>query len=835
MPDDQSITPKPVRMPSPWRIAMVRLEHAAFTTSRFIRKRWKELLLPILVALLPIFESATSDPNDPRQTDWSIMERLARLNFDYYLNENPRIPDPNWPVKIIDIDEKSLAEIGQWPWPRTTIATLIDKLTEAEVRVIVFDMVFAEPDRLTPSRILGQLVTADAAQVDRDALGNLLATMPDNDDVLAEAIKRSGKVVTGVAFPSGLIGPPATIPKRGGIRLWNMTAGEGEDRTADPGLYERIRNGTGMVSNLREIERAATGNGHFSMSSGVDGLVRRIPLIYGYLPSSPDGSLDHDKVLYFPSLTLEALRVGSGNRRTGIIAVLNHSDTPDFPVDLQMFRVGDLEIQVRPNGELPIYFAGHVKPENAPPGGPDDYAGHRYIPAADVLDGSVDPAQLKDRYVFIGTSAAGLLDLRSSPLDKLFAGVEFHVEALEQILQGKYIARSATMRSIEMLAAAGLALFAVVLLQILGPLFASVLIIGGAVAMYALSYRQFLTSLELIDPILPITSLTLAFLTAVAFSLWRTQSEKAELRGTFGLYLSPELVNELAEDPSRLTLGGEIRDMTILFSDIRGFTSISEQYDPQSLTKLINAFLTPMTGYVLERRGTIDKYMGDALMAFWNAPLDDPKHAENACLAALEMTAVLGPLNERLEREAKEAGRKFLPLNAGIGLNTGPCCVGNVGSEQRFAYSVLGDAVNLASRLEGQTKSYGMAMVIGEATRVEVPDFATIELDMIRVKGKLQPVTIYGLLGDRDFARDPGFLRLKGQVDELLVLYRAQKWDDAEAKLAEARATASDLSAKLPRGTNCDVLFDLYAERIEAYRADPPGKDWDGVFTATSK
>lgn len=809
---------------------------------RFLLKRWKELLLPLLLALVPITDSLMSNPNgDPEDVRWGVMERFARLNFDLYLSHNRRVPDPAWPVKIIDIDETSLKAIGQWPWPRSKLAELVDALTGYDVRVIVFDMVFAEPDRLSPNRLLAQLESQHASDAaTRAQLDGLVAGLPDNDALLAAAIKRSGRVVTGVSVTSQFPSPPARIPRRGGVRLLNLVAEPGKSRTSDPGLINRIGRASGMIANRPAIEKAAVGNAVFNMNAGFDGLVRRIPMIYGYaekLDQRGDAVMDH-RVEYFPTLVLEALRVGSGKRRTDIRAELEPSISPFLRADVRLIRVGEHAIPVRPNGSLPIYFAGHLAPVDDPANAIQQahrYIDGRYISASKVLDQSVDPAALKDRYVFIGTSAAGLLDLRSSPLDKLIPGVEFHVEALEQILQNQFLLRDPAIRGLEILAAAALALLAVIVLQLTGPAIASIAVLTTAIALYVLSYERFVDTHQMIDPVLPITTLLLTFITTAGFNLWRTHSEKAELRGTFGLYLSPDLVNELADDPSRLTLGGEIREMSILFSDIRGFTSISEQYDPQSLTKLINAFLTPMTGYVLERRGTIDKYMGDALMAFWNAPLDDPKHAENACLAALEMTAVLGPLNERLEQEAKAAGRKFLPLNAGVGINTGLCCVGNVGSEQRFAYSVLGDAVNLASRLEGQTKAYGMAMIVGETTQAQVPHFATIELDMIRVKGKLQPVTIYGLFGDDTYARDPDFLRLKQATDAMLAAYRQQQWDETERQLAAMEAATATLADRLPRGCHMEVLFTLYRQRIADYRANPPGDDWDGVYTATSK
>ncbi|MBV6633936.1 MAG: adenylate/guanylate cyclase domain-containing protein [Alphaproteobacteria bacterium] len=808
---------------------------------RFIKKRRLELILPILLAFLPVWERGYSDSA-------GIMDRLTRLNFDFYLRAMPREPDPEWPVKIIDIDEKALAKVGQWPWSRAVMAELVDRLTELDAKVIVFDMVFAEPDRLSPQRMLSQLASFDGS-VDTENLAAVVAGLPDNDEQFGEAIKASRRVVAGITLDSEGGKIPAHQDKRGGVRFDNATVAAGGQRNDDLGIWRLQRATNGIVKNLDVIEQAARGTGHFNMNPGVDGLVRRIPMIHAFHPESEAGMISGEGGLYYPGLSLQALRIGEGGRRGRIIANIfedpNHRRTISFgdqgqeqQVTLNNLgylsaKVGEHEISLLERGEMIVYFAGHLGPK------PDDagknYKEQRYVSAAHILDGSVDPEKIAGKYAFIGTSAAGLKDLRSTPLNALIAGVEVHVEALEQILQGKFITRPAEIQLLEWAGAMLLGIGAVLLLQVAGSIISGVIALSTAAGIYGGSVMAFKNELLFVDPIMPITALTLSYLSALALNLWRTQSEKAELRGAFGLYLSPELVDELSENPERLKLGGEMRELTILFSDIRGFTSISEQYDPESLTKLINAFLTPMTASVLEKRGTIDKYMGDALMAFWNAPLDVDEHAKQACRSAIEMTALLGPLNVELERQAKEAGRKFIPLNAGIGMNTGPCSVGNMGSEQRFAYSVLGDAVNLAARLEGQTKSYGMAMIVGETTKEQIDGFATIELDLIRVKGKLQPVTIYGLLGAEAEGADPAFQQLNKTVDDMLIAYRSQNWDGALTLLDQMKSEAEALGERLPRGTNIQVLYDLYAERISSYRAEPPGDDWDGVFVATTK
>jgi len=307
---------------------------------------------------------------------------------------------------------------------------------------------------------------------------------------------------------------------------------------------------------------------------------------------------------------------------------------------------------------------------------------------------------------------------------------------------------------------------------------------------------------------------------------FRTERERQQVRSAFGRYLAPALVERLAADPSRLKLGGELRPMTLLFSDIRGFTGISERFDAEGLTNFMNRYLTPMTEVVLENGGTVDKYIGDAVMAFWNAPLDNPEHAKSACRAALAMLEQLKLLNAELKDEAEKAGREHIKINIGIGLNSAVCCVGNMGSQQRFDYSVLGDGVNLASRLEGQTKAYGVATLIGEETRSLASEFAAIEVDLVRVKGKTAPARVFTLLGGPERAQTDAFRALEALQAGFLVAYRAAQWDAAERALAQLREAG---------GAELAGLCAVYAERIAEFRKDPPLAGWDGVYVAETK
>jgi adenylate cyclase len=365
-------------------------------------------------------------------------------------------------------------------------------------------------------------------------------------------------------------------------------------------------------------------------------------------------------------------------------------------------------------------------------------------------------------------------------------------------------------------------LFGPITLVVLGAVFATTLI--GTSWYYYAQHRQ------LIDFTYPLMSTTAIYLTLIFSSFVREQAQRKQIRGAFAQYMSPVLVEQLAQSPEKLVLGGEEREMTIMFSDVRGFTTISESYkhDPQGLTALMNRFLTPLTNAILARKGYIDKYMGDAIMAFWNAPLDDREHEINACEAAIDMLDRIDELNKVRELEAQEGGHVYIPINVGVGLNTGIGVVGNMGSDLKFNYSVLGDSVNLASRLEGQTKEYGFPIIVGSKTAMAVKEkFAILELDFIMVKGKKEPEVIYAIAGREDTAQSGRFQRLRNLTIEMLACYRSRDWDGALAAIERGRRT--DEANSLER------LYDLYEARIRGYQANPPPQDWSGAFALLTK
>ena len=450
----------------------------------------------------------------------------------------------------------------------------------------------------------------------------------------------------------------------------------------------------------------------------------------------------------------------------------------------------------------------------------------RFISAIDVIESQSLGPKIRGNIVLVGTSASGLKDIRSTPLDPAIAGVEVHAMAIEQMILGSHLTRPNWMPGAELIWLVVLGVILSFLIPRWGASWCALIAIGGLLISVGASWFAYTDASLLVDPVYPALVIILLYVVGSFIAFLRTESEKKYVRGAFSRYLSPELVEQLAADPDLLTLGGETKEMTILFSDIRGFTQISESMNATELTSFINEYLTPMTNIILQNRGTIDKYMGDAIMAFWNAPLDNLKHKEEAARAALSMIEGLKTFNESLEEKTAIDGKKRLPISIGIGINTGDCCVGNMGSDQRFDYSVLGDAANVASRLEGQSKTYGLPIVVGEETAKTLPEFAWLELDLIRVIGKKQPVRIYALIGDERVKREQKFVETARLQAQFISEYRQQNWENANSLLKTIKENVN---------YNLSVLAKLYSDRIEDYKTVDLPDDWDGVYSATSK
>ena len=444
----------------------------------------------------------------------------------------------------------------------------------------------------------------------------------------------------------------------------------------------------------------------------------------------------------FPALSIEALRVAQG-ASTYLIKSSGASSELSFgaKTGIVAIKTGEIEARTDARGRLALYDSGHRD--------------ERFVSARAVLKDEVAPDKLDGHVVFVGTSAIGLKDIRSTPVDDAAPGVEVHAQLAEQMIEHEFLARPDFADGAEFLYLAVIGALFILLLPRLSAgrmtIVAAVFIgIGLIVPWVAFAEYDLL-----FDPVYPPVTLAVIYVSGTALAFMRTERERSAIRGAFGLYLSPDQVERIARHPELLQLGGELREITVMFTDVRGFTRISEQFDPHGLTRFMNRFLTPMTDLIRNHRGTIDKYMGDAIMAFWNAPLDVDRHAALACDTALAMQARLVELNEEWKAEAEAEGRQHIPVNIGIGLNTGPASVGNFGSTQRFTYSCLSDDVNLAARLEGQCKTYSVGIIIGDKTRLQVPDYAALELDLIMVKGKTEPERVHALIGDFAVAQTP--------------------------------------------------------------------------------
>ena len=711
-----------------------------------------------------------------RIADPAPLEELRLKTFDFFQVLRPRVSGQA-PVVIVDIDEKSLNALGQWPWPRTKIAELITRLTELGAVAIGFDIVFAEPDRLSPN------LAADGFSSLDDETRQKLRALPSNDQVMANAMRQSRVVAgeTGLPFR----------PAQNGEQLESKGVAS---LGADPKPF--LFNFPGLLRNVPAIDEAAAGRGLFTIRSERDGIVRRAPMVM-----QAQGAIRS-------SLSLELLRVAAGVStiliKTDEGGIVNVAIPPGFAIPTDR------------NGQLWVHFAHH------------DPA--LYVSVIDVLENKVAPAAIARKLVLIGTSAVGLLDSKTTPLDPVLPGVEVHAQVLESILTRSVLS--------EPNYAIGAELFAAFIIGAgiiwLAPTMVPLVLLGFGVMIVTLmigtSWYLYAQQRLLIDFTYPLLSSLVIYLTLIFTNYVKEQAQRRQIRSAFGQYLSPALVEQLVQSPEKLVLGGEERNMTIMFSDVRGFTSISELYknDPQGLTSLMNRFLTPLTNAIIDRKGTIDKYMGDAIMAFWNAPLDDATHEINACEAALDMLERVAMLDIEREQEAKSSGMPFISLKVGIGLNTGTCVVGNMGSNLRFDYSVLGDSVNLASRLEGQSKTYGIPIIAGSKTALAAKDkFAILEIDFITVKGRTEPEVVYGIMGREDVAGSIGFQKLRDLTIKMMSRYRSRDWLAALETIEQGRAADGD--------RKLNTLFDLYVERIQAFRETPPPDDWDGVYALQTK
>ncbi|WP_018508814.1 CHASE2 domain-containing protein [Thiobacillus thioparus] len=704
------------------------------------------------------------------------MQRAEAWLYDVWLTRTaPSGQDDR--VAILDIDEASLKSMGRWPWSRDTLTRLVAQLFDHYgVAAVGFDVVFAEPDKSSGLDTLKWLAQRDLAG-SRDFQNALerLAPRLDYDARFAQALAERPVSLGYYFIPAGYgdartgMLPPPSLP---------ATA------------FDPLRLGmppTGYGANLAAFQKAAQSAGFFNMRADPDGTARQMSLV------APFGEA------YYLALSASTLRAAFGG--DPVTAGVEQSSLLGRSYRTPWIEVGGIRVPLSRDGTVYVpYRAGSPFP---------------YISAAQVLAGKVAPAQLENRIMLVGSTAPGLTDLRVTPFSNTFPGVEIHAHLIAGMLDG-------TARSMPPWADDA-RLFAVLLLGALltgvllrfGPvagLLASLAMLGLLLAAYAAAWSRFWV-VPMAAPMLTIFGL---YALNTAYGFFAATRSKRQITKLFGQYVPPELADEMSRDPAHYTMEGQSREMTVLFSDIRGFTNFSEKLPPAELAEVLNAYLSTMTRIVQQRRGTIDKYIGDAIMAFWNAPVDLADHASRAVQTALDMQAALAQLNQEF------AARGWPEVKIGVGVNTGRMSVGNMGSEFRMSYTVMGDAVNLGSRLEGITKQYGVGILATQTTVEADPDHVFMKVDDVRVKGKETPVAIFEPLGGKA-GLDESVRQGAADFELAFARYQSQDWDAAESAL---RA----LNARIPR-----TLYDIYLERIAHFRETPPPADWDGVFVYTTK
>lgn len=681
----------------------------------------------------------------------ALVERIRYLVFDQYQRWQPREWHADLPVRVVDIDEQSLAKVGQWPWPRARLAELTRKLSEAGAAVIAFDVILAEEERLSPRAILSQLPDTP----EREALRKAMAERGELDgDPLRDALANANAVLAVVLTRQ----PGQDGDRRIAMKTQFVLAGE------DP--VPALRQFSGIVLPLPALRDAAKGLGAIQYAPDQDLIIRRVPLVFA---AGPEGA----KAIV-PSLSAEALRVAQPEgTATPIIKTNQASGEFGFGgrTYLVTLKIGEFEIPVEHDGALRVHYAG------TQPG--------RTISAWDVFQGAVPRAEIEGRIVLIGSRAASLFDLRATPLEPLVAGVDIHAEALEHIASGATLVRPLWAPYLEALGIFIIGILTIVFARRAPPLIAAlaatIFIAGSALA----SWLAFSKLSILIDPLIPGVTWLSAYIAATIGVYRRSERDKRFVRSAFSRYLAPAMVERIAADPSQLALGGETREVTILFSDVRDFTTRSEQLSAEGVVRFLNAVHTPLTEAVLNSGGTVDKYIGDGLMAFWNAPLDIQGHANNACAAACAMMAQIPAIDERLRTQAIAEGRDHVPLRIGIGLNTGTVFVGNMGSEQRFDYSIVGDAVNVTARLESATKELGFPILVSAATRAAADRFVFLDLGAAELKGKTTETLVYALHGPKADA-GPEFDRFAADHHDVLLAVAAGA-PHARERLAQLR------------------------------------------------
>jgi len=689
----------------------------------------------------------------------------------------PRTRDPR--IVIVDIDERSLSAEGHWPWPRDKLALMLHQLfARYRVRVVGFDTAFSEADT---NSSLPVLEAAASGELRDDAAFKAfferMRPSLDHDRLFADEIQKHpvvlGFLVSAQAERSGALPPPAFAA------------------SALAGAEYTYFSAPGYSGNIAPLQAAATAAGHLYAALDSDGVTRSVPM---FMQVGDD---------FFEAMSLAVLRVylgnapiklertivDSGGRKLGWMRTVNIGDAVRIPLDERMAAL--------------IPFRGE--------------GSYRYVSATDVIRGTVGADELKDRIVLVGTSARGLVDVRATPTREDLPGVEIHASLISGALDHAVKSRPTETLAIAMLTILLVGIPLAVLLPRLSALAATLVVAGLLAVLFGVNAWAW-QARNLVLPLAgPLVMLAGLYFLDVVWGFFAETRHRRLLTDLFGTYVPKEIVAEMAEDPDEYSMHGQSLDMTVLFADIRDFTSIAETRTPQDLKDLINTYFTRMTACIQDKRGTVDKYIGDAIMAFWGAPVRDADHARRALECAVAMQKALRELDPLF------AKKRWPMLRIGVGVNCGTMSVGDMGSHFRRSYTVMGDAVNLASRLEDLTKEYGVGILVSENIVRAVQDFVYREVDKVRVKGRQEGVAIFEPIGAQGEVRRDTLLEI-ARFHQALAHFRGQRWDEAEALLEELAAAAPGVK-----------LYRVYGERVAHFRASPPAADWDGVFGFTTR
>jgi adenylate cyclase len=774
-----------------------RVTQAALWLWRFVRRHRPGLLISSSVCVLSVVAYAylyISPRPTPLLTFFYEME-LKTLDMRFqFRGERP----PTSPVVIVTIDEKSQNALGRWPFPRSRFASALDVLKSAGAKVVAFDVTFPQPDDNSSLQTLREL----RQDYGKSSGGNAsfaarLKTMEadaDNDQKFAGALSRFDNTILGY-FLFFEKSETLTQNKQRVDDFVNILSFQAYPQVIHPEYGGKMAchfcEAKGLEPNLPKLAENAKNFGFFNVIPDADGVVRREPVIVRY----QDG--------YYPSLDVAAVLAYHNSSLDRVAAVFNRNG-------MERIDFGPNSIPTDADGYVQIDF--HGPPKTYP-----------WYSMADVVAGKLpDGEDLKKAFggkiVLIGPTAIGIGDLRPTPFETTnFPGVEVHANFIDNLLTGEFIHRGLRENVTDIGFILLFSLVAGIILSVVPAGRATLVILVLVGLFWMLCYYLFASKRIWIAMFLPTATLALNYVGIVSYRFFFEEREKKKVRAAFGQYVAPGVVDRLLREPDLLRLGGDEKDLTAMFTDIRGFTAISEGLSPSALVELLNEYLSEMTEVIFRNWGTLDKYIGDAIMAFWGAPFPQPDHAERACRAALDMLQVLKKLQEKWLAEGRSQ------INIGIGINTGPMVVGNMGSNRRFNFTIMGDNVNLASRLEGINKEFGTRLVISEYTyQAAGKNLVVRELDLIRVQGKMRPVRIYELLA-LDNEREK-YIDLVERFQQGLECYRGGQWE-----------AATEIFDKLVQDYPTDKPSRVFLDRCQHLMGQPPEGVWDGVFTMTTK